>query len=185
VTQPVVPTQPTKSFLEYVSLKLPAYFASLSPAIAATVLVGWRQRAKQINQGPGGANRIVFDDDTGRSGKFSAATQPGRNPRPLWNWERAIRMSVWAVDASDPSNELKQMTAAENLLEATLQGIHQVAYGQFHPLEITRTPSPIERVFGCEFLVTAELHSPVLDLGRPTVTPENVVVGKKLDGGST
>lgn len=180
MTQPVIPSQPTKSFLEYVSISLAEYFASSKPAISAGVFVGWKQRTKQINQGPGGANRIVFDDDEGRSGRFSAATQPGRNPRPLYNWERAIRISVWAFDASDRANELKQMTAAENLVEATLQGIHQVAWGQFHPLDVQRVPAPVELAFGCEFLITGDLHSPILDRAKPTVTPGSVVVNHEF-----
>jgi len=53
------------------------YFSDHS--VTANVSIGWNERTKQVNQGAGGANRVVFtpSDDSGRGGRLAGAHHVG------------------------------------------------------------------------------------------------------------
>lgn len=177
------PVQPSHSRLSLVAEELGDFFKAIG-LTNVVVAVGWKKRTEQINQGKGGAMRVVLDD-TGEDGAYDAATQPGGNPRPLYTWKRSIRISVWAYDGSNPADEQKQIEAAETLKEAVFQGVHRSSYGQFHPKKSRRTENPPERAFGCEFLITADLHGPMNDRALGVVKPVVVKIKTNLDGGGS
>lgn len=77
---------------------------------------GWREVARQVT-GP----RIVMvpGDPTGVAGEIGAAKQPGRNPRPLANFDEVFTVYVsGAGDATDLVNERKAYTATRLLFDA-------------------------------------------------------------------
>lgn len=140
--------------------------------VGAEVRLGFRERSKQINQGAGSANRVVFyPGATGKGGKISGVLGPGGNPRPLYIWDMLLTVSMWACDMSDPNDEAKQISAAFFLVERTTQAIHRVAgvAGQFQTLDWT--VSPVERVHGVEVVGTMHLCANLFDVELETVTP--------------
>ena len=113
-----------------------AYF--VAAGITATVDLGWTKRYRQDNQGPGGANRVIFipgefDASPGapRVLKYGAIDLNGaQNQVSLAPRLRTIAWlhapytcSVWGYDASDPTNERKQIVATKNLLRLTMQAM--------------------------------------------------------------
>lgn len=110
--------------------------------ISAKVDFGWKARTKILNQGPGGANRVVFmpglvppDQDVPKSIDAGEITQPrmptstGGNPRALRWWKQVVTVSIWGVAGEgyegglDLGDEASQYAAASDLLEATIQAM--------------------------------------------------------------
>lgn len=119
------------------------YFVSASSE--ARVLFGYRERIKQINQGAGGANRVIFlpGDPGGAGGKILPPRDVGRrelfdgpvhvaNLRPIASWERQFTLSIWGWDKDAPRDELAQAVATEALFELTLRALEQVS-GAYPP----------------------------------------------------
>lgn len=142
--------------------------------VTAKVVLGWKQPTQQINQGPGGANRVVFipSDPTGKGGKIVAPQQPGlRNfgdpadvaARALYDWERFVIVSVWAADGSDPHDEGKQIEAVEDLFESTIQAVHAFAKNNARWGDVAWTTSPVEHVFGRELRAGLTFRHPLFD----------------------
>lgn len=144
------------------------------------VVFGYRERAKQINQGAASANRVIFlpGEPTGNGGKLAASPRDvGRREledddgnhvasiRPLASWERQFTISIWGVDTDAPRDELAQAAATEALFELTLRAVEQtrgaggpnVAWGG-----ITWTVAK-ENTFGTELLVGLALAHPLMD----------------------
>lgn len=150
------------------------YFTS--NAVTATARLGWKQPTQQINQGPGGANRVIFipSDPSGRGGSLDGgARQPGprvfggdTTARSLVSWKRLVTVSVWAVDTSDPHDEEKQIEAVEDLFEWTIRAVHAYAHADARWGEVVWTVSPIEHVFGRELRAALTLNLPMFD--KPT-----------------
>lgn len=85
-------------------------------ATPCTLAFGWKARAAQVT-GP----RIVMvpGDEGGDAGDIGAASQPGRNPRPLATWAETFHVVVsGAGDAADPTNERKAYEATRLLADA-------------------------------------------------------------------
>jgi hypothetical protein len=173
-----------------------AYVASFFAAngITAVVDVGWRKRDRQINQGPGGANRVVFtpSNDDGDGGSMGPVRFPGnRNVRDavdsppvatirsLASWERLVLVSVWGVDSTDQQNESAQIEATETLLEWVVRAVHS-APGAFAAASFGKvkwTPPP-ERSFGLEARVELTFSQPIYDVPRNLVYPSAAAVGR-------
>lgn len=164
--------------------------------VRATVApVGLRYRSFSMNQGPGGGSRIVFIP-----GDFSgdAALKPidegelgdplkrlGDNPRELVEWNRTVTISIWGVDASDVSDEQRQIEATENLLELVVRAVHNAVSpntgyaigadrdenGSSTWGKVSRTYPPVENGFGCELLVRLRIKGPLFDAPAQIVTP--------------
>jgi hypothetical protein len=146
----------------------------LAAGVTATVAFGKREVGKQINQGVGRANRIVFapGDEAGALGSYVPAV-PGRNiqatgvaqrriPRALWDWNVALRVYVWAYDATLAEDELAQWGAMVELHDLTVEAIHTFCCG-FYVIKSPRDPAKnIERRFGCETMFILEARIPVL-----------------------
>lgn len=146
------------------------------------VVFGYRERAKQINQGSGGANRVIFlpGDPSGAGGKLAPTPRDvGRRQlddtsdppvhvadiRPIASWERQFTVSIWAVDKAAQRDELAQASAAETLFERLVRAVEQftgaggpnVAWGS-----VTWTVAK-ENTFGTELLVGLALAHPLMD----------------------
>ncbi len=159
-----------------------AYVAAYLTAVGVTahVSLGWRERTKQINQGPGGANRVVFtpSDDSGRGGEIVATQQPGQRKssdgtsrRALFDWDRYLVVSVWGVDGTSPEDESLQIEATETLFERVMQGVQNFAGQGAHWGSVTWTNSPLERAFGKELRAALIFRHPMFDAENQTVVP--------------
>lgn len=156
----------------------------------ANVVFGWREVAKQINQGTGRANRVVFEPgDSLALGDITAANQPGRNPRPIATLGELATVYVWAVDSTAPNDELKQYTAARLLFDAVVRAIHLCAVGHStvadrigyritKPRWVRDNP---ERAFGAEIAFTLALDAMIPDepWTEPTAGTIDASIGVK------
>lgn len=150
-----------------------AYFVATN--VAANVpACGWKERGKQINQGPGGASRVIFMPGkyTGEPGppKVLEGGRIGRaqrktnlNPRELVSWDRVSTVSVWGVDAMRSDDEEAQIEATETLFECTVRAMHNsvdlvtgvpLGAGAIEWGDVFLVAPPTERGFGREMLVT-------------------------------
>jgi len=145
--------------------------------VTANVVLGEREPAKQINQGPGRANRVVFapGDDSGKAGQYTAARNPGRNPRPLRTWNALCRVYVWAFDGAAPNDEEAQYEAVWVLHDWTVRAIHRKAHGTYQLGDPRWHSSPKERVFGKELVFMLQLEVPILD------KPQQVIPGGGIE----
>jgi hypothetical protein len=111
-------------------VKLLAGYGLVPPTVGAT---GWKQREQILNQGGGGANRVLFlpGNEQGEEGVFAQPRRTSGNPRSLWKWERLLTMSVWSFDPSDPDNEEVQIAASDNLLEMSIQALQWFASADY------------------------------------------------------
>jgi hypothetical protein len=175
------------------------YFVSIG--VTAKVGFGLKARASQLNQGPGGANRVILipgkiDPSAGPpkvvdAGTFSQPRQTSQNPRPLAWWHKVVTCSIWAVDASTPAvlqDELAQYVAAVNLLEATYQGLHNAIYtdpsdrSKFNvglaDLQLDASlwvSPPSEQAFGRELVVYFTHNGPIFDRAIDITTPKPAI----------
>lgn len=162
--------------------------------VTANVEVGWRRRPQQINQGTGGANRVVFSPSIGDSGgAIVSARFPGNrrvrdgsgnlvgDVRSLQDWTRECTVSVWAVDATDLHNEELQIAATESLFEWVVRAVH-VAPGAFAEAKFTdvKWTIPAERSYGVELLASLTFKHPIFDVPRDLVIPAGVAVSREL-----
>lgn len=129
-----------------------------------SVEAGWKAREQILNQGPGGAGRIVlvhgkvppgnvtgpYDAGTieqpriaQRRGSVAAGNYVD-NPRPLRQWSRIVTLSVWGVDATQLDDDVAQSDAAEELLERAMQAIHSAVY--IDPDNGSQTPAGLADV---------------------------------------
>jgi hypothetical protein len=151
--------------------------------ITANVVVGWRERDKQMNQGPGRANRVVIIPGSlnGRGGRITQPHTVGRRSigpkdapvgwvRPLRDWGREITLSIWAYDGTKRTDELAQVVAAETLLEQTMRAVHSFAFADAIWGDVQWTPQA-ERSFGQELLVGLTFRHPLFDIPVETVAP--------------
>lgn len=145
--------------------------------VSANVVLGRRERAKQVNQGEGGANRVVLQpgDESGAFGKLVGPRGPGGNPRPLFDWLQLVNVYVWGVDKTDPTNEEKQFLATYDLLRWTMRAIQRSAAASGVSSSVRIMPAPVERAFGVELLIALELRDSITDVTYPVVTPTPVV----------
>ncbi len=162
--------------------------------VTATVEVGWRRRERQDNQGPGGANRVIFSpsyDDTGAAGTMVPVRYPGDRTvrdgagnakgtiRSLADWERKVLVSVWAIDAANQTSEAAQIEATETLFEWTMRAVH-AAPGSFANAifgDIKFTP-PETRPFGLELLAALTFRQPIYDTPRDFYFPSSGAVAR-------
>lgn len=150
-----------------------AFFAARS--IGANVSLGWKEASKQVNQGTGRANRVVFipSDPGGRGGTIGPAQQPGQrrfgtapndvSTRALFTWERLLTVSVWAVDTTAPNDESKQIEAVEDLFEWTVRAVQAFAQNNARWGDVSWLASPIERQFGRELQAALVFRHPLFD----------------------
>lgn len=169
-------------------------------SVNARVEVGWRRRNQQLNQGPGGANRVVFTpsaDDSGAGGSLIPPrfvgprtvydkdplavdpTRPVATMRALRDWQRRALVSVWAVDVTRREDEAAQIEAVETLFEWVMRAVHG-SPGAFAAVtwgDVTWTP-PGERAFGLELRAGLTFTHPVFDSPRDIAYPAGAAVAR-------
>jgi hypothetical protein len=162
-------------------------------AITAVVEDGFRDHARQDNQGPGGGNRVVFMHAApdGKAGKLMAPTQVGyRRFRPSANapdeitarslatWEHKIFVSVWGHDSAATEDERKQLGATIALFENVVRAVHVAHAGAFACAnwedEVYHVP-PHQRAYGRELQTLLTLESPLMDIPRELTRPSPAV----------
>lgn len=140
--------------------------------VGADVSLGWKQATKQTNQGAGRANRVVFipSEPNGAGGKIVATKQPGYRVQPdgtsvraLYDWERAMVVSIWAVDKTAPADEGAQILATENLFEQVMAAVQYSGQCTATWGSVTWTPAPVEHMFGRELRAQLTLRHPMFD----------------------
>ncbi len=140
--------------------------------IVTNVSLGWKEPAKQLNQGSGRANRVVFipSDPSGKGGALGAAHQPGARSfggdttvRALCTWERNLVVSVWAIDADAPNDEEAQIEAVETLFELTIRAVHDFAKVNAQWGDTSWVASTSERQFGRELRAGLTFKHPMFD----------------------
>lgn len=142
--------------------------------IDTLVFLGFQEATRTDNQGPGGANRIVFDL---RGAKWSVlptkggavrAMKDGTRARVLWTVEWALPVQFWAADRTtpgDPENEIAQLEAYVTMLERATAAIHQYAHGSYRWGDgAPAKDQPIERAFGRAWATTLFLLEDLYDV---------------------
>lgn len=171
------------------ALSVALAFAILSPG--TVVAAGWRERGKQINQGSGGANRVVFipgDVKTGRAGNFApVARKSTTNPAALAQLDELHTMSVWAYDGVNSNDEMAQVEAVEALLELAIQAVHfavsadtgqALGGANVKWIDKTWTISSVEITYGREVLVTFTIATSYKAQTVPTCTPGTAIISR-------
>jgi hypothetical protein len=178
-----------------------AYFEGNN--VSAAVWLGWTKRSRTDNQGPGGANRVVFipGEDAAQPGapkvlkagvldRMAPQQHVTLNPRlrALAWWHEPVTVSVWAVDADHPQDEEGQIAATEDLLELTIQALHNAVDPTsglgvgFANIEEWGPPSwtlpPVEAPFGRELTFSFVLLVPLFDQPQGLAFPGPVVTRK-------
>jgi hypothetical protein len=160
------------------------YFTAELGAAAPLVACGWKERAKQTNQGPGRANRVVVLPGglTGAGGKLVAVRRPGRRPignplasegevHALLEWDRLVGLSIWAYDGADARSEIVQAAAAEALFEWVIRAVHASVFAAAIWSDVQWT-IPTENSFGQELLVGLLIRTPLFAVPTETAFPE-------------
>jgi hypothetical protein len=161
--------------------------AFVTRGITATVAFGARAANYQLNQGPGGANRVVFIPG---SGELVPVRLPGlreiRDPedggrvvatvQPIADHLERATVRVWALDPLAREDEERQAEAVVTLAEATMSAIHD-APGAFASLAFGATDwsTPAERTYGREFTFQITLRSPIYPAPRALAFPAAAV----------
>lgn len=156
-----------------------AYFTANQ--ITANVAFGLKELTKQVNQGPGGANRVVFSPDPdGDAGEILPPRlkhhHPGKgSPRAIVNFRKKLIVSVWAVDTSDLANEALQYAAVEQLLEYTVQAVRSVHHADSEWEKPQWVKKDVELAFGRELRVALYLKGALFNIPNDVRTPGPVV----------
>lgn len=164
--------------LEIVFDAVKALFDDEGPPVAC--VFGWREVPKQINQGPGGAARVVFVPGLdGKAGEYMGARRPGRNPRPLRTLVESARVHCWAFDSTAPNDERAQYRAAMLLHDATVRAIElalRSADAPNVPGDGKSFDEPVwirkdsERAFGAELAFTLRVEHAIFDVEHTEIT---------------
>ena len=170
-------TAANTSALSYLYAALTADLASSSTAVH----FGRREPARQIGQGFTTCNRVVIDPSSGsNAGKFGPAKYPQRNPKPVAAFIAAATVYVWAIDPTDPNNELLQyeaVTALQAKVVASIwRALHtktvtsRALHGWFEMSDPQWVGDKIERSRGAEWAFTLSVQEDVLDVPDASIT---------------
>lgn len=157
--------------------------------VTCTVVVGFRELAKQINQGTGRANRLVFvpASESGDAGRIVSVRDPGRRiitqtdpvvdetvtvgeVRSLGDWDQNITLSVFAHDGANPRDELAQHVAVSELLQWAKRAVDNTGFANI-TWGAVRYVVPKENTFGAELRVGLTFSSPIYDVPLEVGTP--------------
>ncbi len=147
-----------------------ARFASEGPE--ANVVFGPREKAKQINQGPGRANRVVFSpgDPSGKMGKYGGAKLARvplaeRRTRSLSTFYELCTVYVWGRNGDAANDEAEQYEAARLLHDYVVRAIYRspVGHGSFTLSGPTWIRKDTERTNGAELFFLLEIEARVPD----------------------
>lgn len=159
-------------------LALPLLFEDVKTQLAAdantaNVVFGWRERTKRLNQGPGAANRVVFEpgEDKGKAGEYTAPIKDRRawgtrSTRSLMTYRETCTVECWAYDPALPDDELAQYTAARMLHDFVVRAIYlspHVGHGSFEIMDPTWIVDKKEIRFGAAIKFTLIVHAKIAD----------------------
>lgn len=169
--------------------------------VSAVVDVGWTKRYRQDNQGPGGANRVVFipgeSDPSSGAPKVLEAGEINLDGeqmhldddvrfRTLAWWHAPYTVSVWGVDPAHPKDEAGQIWATKRLLRQTIRAMHTAVdpeTGQFAGAaqivqwgRVRWTLPPSESAFGRELTFGFVLVEPQFDAPEELAYPSPALV---------
>lgn len=155
---------------------LGAVFALVSAELLAdgegtAVVFGKREPAKNINQGSGRANRVIFEPVSGQQvGTFDAPRFPGGNPKAVSTFLTAATVYLWAVDSTHINDELAQYEAITALQERVVRALYHACDGAFLLGPIKDVASKTERVFGNEWAFTFTVREGIFDVAETSVS---------------
>jgi hypothetical protein len=131
-----------------------------------SVVFGPREAPKQLNQGTGRANRVVFTpgDPSGDAGEEVAPRYPGSDPRPLKDELEKFTVFVWGYDHTNAQDGARQHDAAWSLFCAWRRAVFLNAEGRVSILnKAWVSPDRVQLPFGMELRIVCEIRSQVLD----------------------
>jgi hypothetical protein len=177
------------------TLALEKVFADVRTDFAAqakdTVFAfGVVERSKQLNQGPGRANRIVVHPGTypdGNVGRVDAPKWPGRDPRrPLHTLHELFTVLTWAYDATYPDDPFVQWKAARLLFDDFVAALYRSSHGTyaFVSARWSHAKERNERRFGNEIESVWTVQSMIPDFEKVAVQPVKPDITTTLEGGS-
>lgn len=171
MTDPINLIPPMRMLAERVQ----AYFTGTGSG--TVVERGWKARARQMNQGAGRGNRVIFmpSKQDGGAGAIVNPRQVGDREvtdgspaavvyrvRALSDWRRVLLVSIWAYDATQPNDEGAQDDALYMLFTETQRAVQSAGFG--NPVwGATNITVPPERSFGLELLAELTVQFPIID----------------------
>lgn len=145
----------------------------------ANVVFGKRESTKQINQGTGRANRVVFSpgDPAGKAGSYTGAKVTRKGPsfagrkasKSLGTFLEKATVYCWSVDATTAAalnDESKQYDAARLLHDQVIRAIYRspnVGHGTFKISGPQWVQDKVERRFGAEIMFQLEFEAMIPD----------------------
>ena len=159
----------------------------------SSVVFGRKERWIQINQGTGGANRVVFIPGRlkGEDGALIGVDGPGEivkagvvTPRALFLQSKIVTISIWAAnETNDPSasvDEVSQQQEIEQMFEWVIRGVRRspagAANAEWGALAYNSAPNEIR--FGTEYLAELEVGTQYFDDAPGIVTIESIAVNR-------
>lgn len=143
----------------------------------ANVVFGPREKTKQINQGPGRANRVVFSpgDPSGKAGKYEGAKLARvplaeRRTRSLRTFRELATVYCWGKDGDHPNDEAAQYEAARLLHDYVVRAVYRspVGHGSFELSGPQWIRKDTERTNGAEIMFLLEFEAAVPDEAPPS-----------------
>lgn len=168
--------------------------ATAQGAIPATHFFGWRPPAESSQREQGTWRRVVWTPgDEGDVGRYRAARQPGRNPRPLATLDELFTVQLEAADISGATpteralyqrDELRQYSAARLLLDAWWRAAYLHAGPSLVVQSIEWLDDKKVAVFGAALKVVCSIEAMVPDLPLAEIggaaTPASAAGGTEL-----
>ena len=136
-----------------------AVVADLAADTSTSVVFGTRERARQINQGAGTANRVVFEPlQTEAIANLRPPRMPGGDPQRILCGDVAATIYVWACaggTSEQAADERQQYEAVHALFARVVRAIWTASEGQIAWGRVVRVnPDKRELVLGQEWAVT-------------------------------
>jgi hypothetical protein len=167
-----------------------SYIAAHWPGDAPAVVFGIRARWQQLNDGIGGANRIVVIPGTldGDDGDAAGVVGPGSfeetgAARGLYTQAKAVTFSLWAGNDTTPdaiTDEAAQQNAIEQMQEFVYRAVKASSFGGANAIwgKHKYNRKPAELRFGAEYLMNLELDSTFFDLDPVVIVPSGATVSR-------
>lgn len=162
-------------------------------SINTAVYLGFKAAGRQDNQGPGGANRIVFDLRGAKEkvlppkGGTTRQMQDGTRSRCLCTIQWSIPVQFWAADRGtpgDPENDIAQLEAYVTMFERCTAAVHSYLHGSYQWADGVPVPEPTERVFGRAWTKTLLVLEDIYDVEFGVATPGNLSIGRSFEASS-
>jgi len=167
--------------------------------VTATVVLGWREKFGQVNEGEGTANRIVVQpgDPSGGAGELGAPRQIGPGPRTTWppapasgddkqspddvvgrelaDWAENATVYIWACDSTAPEDDRRQYIAVRALLQSFLRAACNTARAAFSHGKLDWVDAQnTERQYGRELALEITYHAPLFDIADELAHPQHL-----------